>query len=95
MGPPHMSYRSYVSHRSYMSYLLVTLTLTDLVRARPCGHSNRRALTGSSRAAKYAGIKAATVQIMNPLQQINATSFGTIWAGISANWYTWAGKSCI
>ena len=49
-------------------------------------YSCRSAFTGSSRAAKYAGIKAASEQMRNALMQMIATSCGTTWAGILENW---------
>src|SRR4051794_38047682 len=49
-------------------------------------YSNRNAFTGSRRAARYAGMKAATEQITKALRQIMMTSRGTISAGISENW---------
>ena len=48
-------------------------------------YSYLSALTGSSRAAKYAGISAANEQMRKALMQIIATSLGITSAGIAEN----------
>jgi len=59
---------------------------TDTGTGTDTPYSYLSAFTGSRRAAKYAGMRAAMEQIRKPLTQITKTSRGTISAGISENW---------